>query len=171
MKTDKLPFFKYNPNIYENDYLVFKENICQCCRKKVSTYIQNMYTSASVDCICLDCVADGTAAKKFDGLFVQDADKLDNDEAKQELFYRTPGYWSWQGEQWVGCCNDYCAYIGPVGTKELEELKIADEFFEEDGSFNDIKNAREYMTKEGSLCGYLFQCIHCGKYHLRMDFD
>ena len=25
--------------------------------------------------------------------------------------------------------------------------------------------------KDGSLCGYLFQCLHCGKYYLRIDAD
>lgn len=36
---------------------------------------------------------------------------------------------SWQGEYWLACCDDFCAYIGDVGTKELEEMGIADEVF------------------------------------------
>lgn len=46
-----------------------------------------------------------------------------------ELFHRTPGYISWQGEYWLACCDDYCAYIETVGTKELEEMGIANEVF------------------------------------------
>jgi protein yieJ len=31
----------------------------------------------------------------------------------------------------VACCDDYCAFLGDVGTKELEELGIADEVFDD----------------------------------------
>ena len=119
----------------------------------------------------MDCVASGKAAEKFDGSFIQDADSIDNEAATEELFCRTPGYVSWQGENWAACCNDYCEYIGTVGTKELDELGIADDLFEADGSFDGYDNAREYLVKDGSLCGYLFRCLHCGKYHLRIDAD
>ena len=71
----------------------------------------------------------------------------------------------------MACCNDYCEYIGTVGTKELEELGIADDFFEADGSFDGYDFARECLGKDGSLCGYLFRCLHCGKYYLRVDAD
>jgi len=57
------------------------------------------------------------------------------------------------------------------GTKELEELGIAEQLFDEDGSFEGYDNARQYLVKDGSFCGYLFQCFHCGKYHLRVDAD
>ena len=51
-------------------------------------------------------------------------------------------------------------------------MDIADEVFEEyymrDDFFEDVE---EYLVKDGSLCGYLFQCLHCGKYHLWVDAD
>ncbi len=171
MNSSNLPQFKYNPNVYENGYVEFQKGICQCCGKEVDAYIDVLYTTEDVDCICMFCVADGSAARKYNGDFIQDADPIDNESAKDELFHRTPGYLSWQGENWVACCNDYCEYIGPVGTKELEELGIADEFFEEDGSYDGYEKAREYLVKNGSLCGYLFRCLHCGKYYLRVDAD
>lgn len=34
-----------------------------------------------------------------------------------------------------------------------------------------IEDVREYLVKDGSLCGYLFRCLHCGKYHLWVDAD
>lgn len=101
----------------------------------------------------------------------QKAEKIDNDDATVELFSRTPGYLSWQGEYWLACCNDYCEYLGTVGTKELEELGIADEIFETDGSFDSFEDAREYLVKDGSLSGYLFRCLHCGKYKMNVDAD
>ena len=169
--TKHLPKFKYHPNVYECGVVEFGKGTCNCCGKEVEAYVQMMYTTEDVDCICMDCVASGKAAEKFDGSFIQDADSIDNEAASEELWCRTPGYLSWQGENWVACCNDYCEYIGTVGTKELEELGIADELFEADGSYEGWKDARKYLTKDGSLCGYLFHCLHCGKYHLRVDAD
>ena len=171
MNAENLPKFKYHPNVYESGKVEFGKGICDCCGKKVEAYVQSMYTRESVDCICMECVASGAAAEKSKGEFIQDADPVDNEEARKELFCRTPGYLSWQGENWVACCNDYCEYLGTVGTKELEELEIADELFEADGSFDGFDEARKYLVKDGSLCGYLFRCLHCGKYHLRVDAD
>ena len=166
-----LPKFKYHPNIYESDCVNFEQGVCECCGKTVEVYVPIMYSKEDVNCICMECVASGAAAEKFDGSFIQDADSIDNEEAQNELYCRTPGYVSWQGENWAACCNDYCAYLGTVGTPELEKLGIADDFFEEDGSFDGYDLARECLTKDGSLCGYLFRCLHCGKYHLRVDAD
>lgn len=171
MDISNLPKFKYHPNVYESGKVEFSKGVCDCCGKEVEAYVQMMYTTADVDCICMDCIASGAAAEKFDGSFIQDADPIDNEEASEELFCRTPGYVSWQGENWAACCNDYCEYIGTVGTKELEELGIADELFEADGSFDGFEDARKYLVKDGSLCGYLFRCLHCGKYHLRVNAD
>ena len=54
--------FKYHPNIYEDDILVHENGVCQCCGKQVDEYIEHIYSSEDVECICLYCVNDGTAA-------------------------------------------------------------------------------------------------------------
>ena len=100
MNKAQLPKFKYHPNIYESDIVEFLEGECDCCHKKTEAYIQTMYCVEEVNCICMECVASGVAADKFNGTFIQDADEIDNAEAKEELFKRTPGYISWQGENW-----------------------------------------------------------------------
>lgn len=166
-----LPVFKYHPHIYDSNLVTFDEGICQCCGQKVGAYIESMYCKEDVDCICLDCVASGRAAKKFNGQFVQDAEPVSDPAKTEELFRRTPGYISWQGEYWLACCDDYCAYLGDVGTKELEEMGIADEVFEEYDARNEYEDVRLYLEKCGSMAGYLFRCLHCGKYHLRVDAD
>lgn len=48
-------------------------------------------------------------------------------------------------------------------------MSIADEVFAEYDARDEFDNAREYLEKRGSLAGYLFQCLHCGKYHLWID--
>ena len=58
-----------------------------------------------------------------------------------------------------------------VGTRELKAMNIADEVIGEyvqRGAFEDIE---EYLVKDGPMCGYLFKCLHCGKYHLWVDAD
>ena len=169
MDNKEYPVFRYNPNAYVNGIIEKGKAVCQCCGKSVEKYISNMYTMEEVDCICVFCVADGSAADKFDGTFIQNADPIDNKEATKELFCRTPGYWSWQGENWVACCDDYAEFIDRVGTKELEEIGIADDMFLEDGSFEEFNNARDLLEKDGNLQGYLFRCIHCRKYYMRVD--
>lgn len=170
--TNSLPKFKYHPNLYESDVVIFKKGICQCCGKEVEAYIESMYSCEEISCICLNCVADGTAAKKFDGEFIQDVEKLVSDPSKtDELLHRTPGYISWQGEYWLTCCDDYCEFIGDVGTKELEEMGIADEVFEEFYTKKSLDGVRDSLTKAGRCAGYLFRCSHCGKYHLWVDCD
>lgn len=120
--------------------------------------------------ICMECVASGKAVEKFGGGFVQDAEKALTKEKIDELFKRTPGYVSWQGENWLACCDDYCEYLGDVGYTELKEMNLIhliDEFKEEEDA--DFDN--EDLEKGGSPAGYLFRCLHCGKYRLNVDFD
>ena len=99
-----------------------------------------------------------------------DAEKALDKEKIDELFKRTPGYVSWQGENWLACCDDYCEYLGDVGYAELKEMNLIhliDEFKEEEDA--DFDN--EVLEKGGSPAGYLFRCLHCGKYRLNVDFD
>lgn len=165
-----LPKFKYHPNLYEGDKVTWADGVCECCGKKVGAYIENMYCMEEVECICLNCVANGKAAEKFDGDFIEQVEKRVSDPEKtDELLHRTPGYFSWQGEYWLTCCDDYCAYIGEVGTKELEEMGIADEVIEEYEARGEYQDIRENLVKKGWISGYLFQCLHCRKYHLYVD--
>ena len=179
MRDENLPQFKYQPNAYKNGSVLFnrswfRKKICQCCGEKATAYVPTMYAAEDVTCVCVDCVASGRAAKKFNGEFVQDAERrVGSSENTAELFQRTPGYESWQGEYWLTCCNDYCAYIDTVGLKELKRMNVSDEIFDgydERLGFHD-EGARTQLSKTHSPCGYLFRCLHCGKYHLWVDGD
>ena len=173
-KILKLPKFQYHPNIYDREKVLggvkFGENICQCCGKKTEVYVSRMYCIEDIHCICMECVANGKAAQKYNGEFIQDAERISDKEKRKELFCQTPGYSSWQGEYWLACCNDYCEYLGDVGYTELKKMNlenIIDEY-KEKVSF-DFDN--ECLEKGGSLSGYLFRCRHCGKYRLGVDYD
>lgn len=171
--------FKYHPNVYDMDIFYHAEDgnfpICECCGKPTEYSYETMYSVEDVDCICPECIATGRAAEKFNGEFVQFAedDKVNDEEKRDELYKRTPGYISWQGECWLACCNDYCEYIGGVGTEELEKMGIADEVFEDyfERNGSDCDWVRDCLADGGSLSGYLFRCLHCKKYHLGVDAD
>ncbi|VYU67474.1 hypothetical protein [Clostridium tertium] len=169
--------FKYHPNVWEQEVFSRSKNgeyvVCQCCENETEFFLENMYTSEDVNCICPSSVASGLASEKYNGDFIQDAeiDKVNDTDKIDELFKKTPGYVSWQGEYWLACCNDFCAYIGDIGTKELEEFGIADEVFAEYDKLGGYDEVREYLVKAGSMAGYLFKCLNCGKYHLWVDAD
>lgn len=167
-----LPKFKYHPNLYDDAIVIFDEGTCECCGKEVSAFIENIYSSRDLYCICLECIANGAAAKKFKCEFVQDAEKVSDPEKVDELFHRTPGYSNWQGEYWLACCDDYCQYIGMVRIDELDELGITKEVLKEyskrENSYP-IEDVQENLDVDGSMTGYLFKCSHCGKYHLWVD--
>ena len=170
-----LPQFRYYPDpVGTGTFEEGEEKTCPCCGKKSTVYYSILpYCIENVENLCPLCISNGEAAKKYDATFIQDAEwnGEPDKEKDEELFCRTPGYIILQGEYWLSCCDDYCAYLGTVGTRELKAMDIADEVFSEYAARNEFKDVKEYLVKDGSLCGYLFRCLHCGKYHLWVDAD
>lgn len=177
-KLKALPHFRYHPDPFKTG--VFKDDasvVCECCGQATDAYYcGSIYCVADVNYLCPHCIASGAAAAKFDASFIQDADPLppstSNAQAKtEELFKRTPGYFNWQGEHWLTCCDDYCEFLGDVGTKELQDLGIAEEVFADyalRGGFA-VDDVRNYLIAGGDMAGYLFRCLHCGKYKIYVD--
>ena len=173
--SQSLPHFIYHPDPLSTGAFVEGEaKLCPSCGKESNVYYDLIpYCIDNIENLCPFCIANGLAAEKFDAEFVQDAEwsGQTNPEKDKLLFCQTPGYSSWQGENWLSCCQDYCAYLGRVGTKELKEMGIAEQVladYEERGEYQDIE---EYLVKDGSLCGYLFRCLHCQKYQIWVDAD
>ena len=175
----ELPKFRYHPDPIGTE--AFKKanepQVCECCGKETEYYYRDPFFSIDdVKCLCPWCIADGSAANKFDGAFQDEysCDEIDDDSKLDELIHRTPGYCGWQQEYWLAHCGDYCAFVGYVGMKELEDIGIADKLesiYRKDAAMFDIQDIRECMTNNGSMQGYLFKCLHCGKYQLYADCD
>ena len=170
-----LPHFIYHPDpLATGSFVEGEAKVCPSCGKESNVYYAlRPYSIEEIEHLCPTCIANGLAAKKFDAEFVQDAECQGefDPEKDQLLFCQTPGYSSWQGENWLSCCQDYCAYLGTVGTRELKDMGIAEQVladYEERGEYQDIE---EYLVKDGSLCGYLFRCLHCQKYQIWVDAD
>jgi len=171
-----IPKFRYHPNPLATGAFEESEEgvICDCCGKTTHIYYEApFYAVEDIDYLCPTCIANGDAAKKFDGSFQDDysVDDVEDSKKLDELIYRTPGYCGWQQEYWRAHCGDFCAYLGRVGAVELKALGIMDEVLD-DPMWDDVQKE---MIKEsvngGHLQCYLFQCLHCKKHLLWLDFD
>lgn len=174
-----IPKYKYHPNPIKTGALIQgAQRKCDCCNENTNIWYQSPFytTHNDIECICPTCIANGMAASKFDGEF-QDAASVDrvSDPAKlDELIHRTPGYCGWQQEYWVAHCDDYCAFVGYVGWKEIVEMGIDDQIeknYNQELNGFDINDVKKYMYNEGGMQGYLFRCLHCGEYFLYVDCD
>ena len=174
----KLPKFRYFPNpIGADSFASAKEGEevrCPCCGKAAEYYYNlRPYCTADIEHLCPACIASGAAAKKFGCDFVQRAEAVSDAEKTEELFQRTPGYMTWQGEYWLAHCDDYMEYLGEVGAKELKEAGIWEDVIAEYATHFDCD--AEYMedclVAGGTVTGYLFRCLHCGAYRIWVDVD
>ena len=173
-----LPEFKYHPDPLRNEVFCKGEpHRCDCCGRETEIWYESpFYSAEDVECLCPQCIADGSAAAKFDGAFQDSAsvDPVSDPEKLRELTERTPGYHGWQQEYWLAHCDDYCAFLGYVGWKEIEEMGLAQEIeesYRQDLCGFDFADIKAYMSREGGLTGYLFRCLHCGKHFLYADCD
>lgn len=172
-----LPVFRYHP--YPMETGAFQESaegvICDCCEQITHIFYEAPFFAVeTIKHLCPDCIADGRAAKKFDGIFqddscvdegVNDPDKLD------ELISRTPGYCGWQQGYWRAHCGDYCAFLGYVGAKELRALNLLEEVLDDSSWNNQEKEMIQESMNGGHLQCYLFQCLHCQKHLIWIDCD
>ncbi|OWY18177.1 hypothetical protein C7N43_27940 [Sphingobacteriales bacterium UPWRP_1] len=179
-----LPEFKYNPNALKLGIFEETDATCPVCNQQRGyRYTGPFYCRENPEDICPWCIKDGSAAKKYKGEFVDSAsiegysgspDVPGNipypPEAIDELIHRTPSYSGWQQEAWPGHCNDLCAFIDYAGSADI--APFLDELREDIDSFGyDEGMVEESLEKNGTLAGYLFQCLHCGKHRLHVDSE
>lgn len=168
----KIPYFKYHPDPMKTEVFVERAAVCPCCGKETDVVYEGpFYSIEDVADLCPDCIANGAAAKKYDGAF-QDAESVDevSDPAKlDELIHRTPGYCGWQQEYWRAHCDDFCAYLGDADYARLMELGILEEVMA-DPHLDPWLRENPRSLGQGPY-GYLFRCLHCGKYLLHVDYD
>ena len=162
-KRDKLglPSFRYHPDPLDTGAFEQSEESVVC-------------TVEDIKYLCPECIASGEAARKYNGSFQDDCsldDGVDDPEKLDELIHRTPGYSGWQQEYWRAHCGDYCAYLGNVGASELRALDVLEEVLDDPMWDDEHKEMIQESVNGGHLQCYLFQCLHCGKHLVWMDFD
>lgn len=171
-----LPIFKYHPDPIATGAIEKTKASCECCGKSRGfRATSTIYSIHEVETICPWCIADGSAAKTFDGSF-SDSHPLLSDEIDKEIVKevceRTPSFISWQQERWLSHCNDACEFHGDAEKSDLVDLqnKNLDQFL-----------ANEYITakvwsiilqsydKGGDTAIYKFKCRVCGENQFYAD--
>uniref|UniRef100_A0A7C2JZ59 CbrC family protein n=1 Tax=Schlesneria paludicola TaxID=360056 RepID=A0A7C2JZ59_9PLAN len=179
-----LPKFKYHPDPMATGSVTKSRTKCVCCGKvRGYIYVGPVYAADEYDeCICPWCIGDGSAHKKLDAEFTDDAGIGDDgrwgkvsQRVIDEVTCRTPGFNSWQGERWWTHCRDAAQFLGSVGKKELNLLgppaiaAIRDSAEQmEEPEWNRLFAA---LRKNGSPTAYLFRCAKCGKYGGYYEYD
>ena len=171
----ELPKFEFSPNAYELDVFEKEDGICSCCNENRNLkYTGSFYSEEEPNYICAWCIENGKAAEMFEGEFNDYAGIENSENIAEELLLkiseRTPSYISWQQEVWLSHCNQPCKLLSYADAKTIEPLldELNDDI-ENNGYEPEI--IKEHLSKEGSLVGYLFQCVNCGQHRLQVDCD
>lgn len=175
----ELPNFRYHPDPVSSGSVVESAERCRCCGKNRGyVYAGPVYSEEELDdALCPWCIADGAAHRKFDATFV-DWEAFGEDVPSgvvDEIAERTPGFNSWQGEQWPSCCGDAAAFVAPAGIQELrarQEMEgsvvtyIVQEMGISGGAAMRLLNS---LKKDKGPTVYVFQCLHCRRHLFHID--
>jgi uncharacterized protein CbrC (UPF0167 family) len=175
-----LPVFKYHRDPIQSGSVKQSTARCRCCGEaRGYIYTGPVYSEHDLDdSICPWCIAEGTAHTKFDASFVDEAALPDElrENITQEVAWRTPGYNSWQSEQWFACCNDAMRFLEPAGIREireryreLESTVLGNIIYDLHISGGAATRMLGSLDKEQGPTAYIFQCIHCSGYRTFVD--
>lgn len=136
------------------------------------------------DGLCPWCIADGSAAERFDATFNHlhdgppptDPLRSAPDHALDEIARRTPGFSAWQQEHWMFCCGDGAAFLGAVGWDDLIAHPEAITALRQQvaGWGFDVEDVAAFVGSldvDGSSTAYLFRCLRCGTHLAYADTD
>jgi len=177
-----LPSFRYHPDPIASGSVAPSGAACRACgQARGYIYTGPVYAEEELeDALCPWCIADGSAAARFDADFVDPAGVGDVGRwstvpaaVAEEVAKRTPGFTGWQQERWWTHCGDAAAFLGRTGHPELvtrwpeaiEALRLEIGFKGKD--WDDYLHS---LDAEGSPTGYVFRCRHCGALGGYSDF-
>ncbi|WP_139921737.1 CbrC family protein [Hymenobacter sp. DG01] len=180
--SSALPQFTFNPNAYTLGLFEQKDITCECCQQpRPYNYTGPIYCEADVEDLCPWCIADGSAAAKWDAEFQDwasvegnspdpaEASAPINAASLEEVVSRSPGCNSWQQGVWLTHCQDMCVFLGYVGGEDIRPL--LPELRPDLQGWPDEDFLLRSLSADGGLTGYLFQCHHCGQHRLHIDCD
>lgn len=111
----KLPQFRYHPDPVGTGSIVADEVSCVSCeQRRPYTYTGPVYAEEELnEAICPWCIADGSAASRFDATFTDAMWAVPDDvpeDVTEEVLCRTPGFTGWLQEEWLHHCGDAAAF-------------------------------------------------------------
>jgi uncharacterized protein CbrC (UPF0167 family) len=160
--------------------IIVSDAQCRCCRQaRGYIYTGPVYSATELeDAFCPWCIADGSAHREFDASFVDnEAFALDVPEpVVGEISERTPGYDTWQSQEWPACCNDATAFLGPAGIvdirtsyRDLEGSVLSHIIYNMSISGGAATRLLESLNRETGPTAYIFKCIGCGEFQFHID--
>jgi uncharacterized protein CbrC (UPF0167 family) len=175
------PHFRYHPDPVDSGAFEEVTFTCACCSKVRSwRYRLPAYgTSDLRDSLCPWCIADGSAAARFDLVFTDLHDTWDPEVdlgVREEIERRTPGFSGWQQERWLFHCGDAAAYVGSGGWGDVRDLpgavadlraQVADWGFDDE----EIDAFVESLDVDASPVAHIFGCLACGRHLAYADLD
>lgn len=175
--TRTLPVFRYYADPLKSGVISISGESCQCCGNATGyIYSASFYSTADESRFCPWCIADGSAAKKFDGEF-NDSISIGMGEIElpesvvDEVALRTPSFFSFQQEQWWAHCNDAGQFIGEIEHVE-HSLLASDTGLHFRQSIQENQHLYtdadwEWLiatpSKKRNVACYVFRCLHCGE--------
>ena len=169
--------FKYMSDSYLTT--VFTEELftCDCCREvKELKYIGPQYSSGSNDAIlCAQCIQNGEAVESgLVGFFNEIDLECVDDNVSNEICYRTPGFFTWQDQEWATHCNDACEFHGDDSAQDIidaDESTIHIWMERYDQSRKDWESFMTGYVPGGDQGVYKFICKHCNAMVINWDFS
>lgn len=178
-----LPTFLFFPDPLREGVFETSHERCDVCRRQRGWLYNGPAYGEHDDkpSLCPWCIADGSAAATFGVSFHDRLRRIEDgagcrisDTDRTTLMERTPGYLSWQGNEWVVCCGRPCVYLGEADRGDLTgrwAAALPSMFAETDWPADEITEfARDYF-KGGSHGAYVFQCLNCGQLGGYWDCD
>ena len=153
--SDTLPSFTYHPNPISTGSVERSAGTCRCCgQARGYIYVGPVYGLEDLhDSLCPWCIADGSAARALGAEFA-DARPLKQAgvaaAVTEEVHLRTPGYSSWQSEQWLVHCGDACEFHGRASPDELASAGV---------------------VPRGLSAPFKFKCRHCATVLFAQDLS
>lgn len=173
-----IPVFRYHPDPLATGSIRQSDVVCVCCEiARGYIYTAAVYAAGSYrDRICPWCIADGSAAEKLKAMFscyLSLAEAGVPNAVIEEVTRRTPGFNSWQQENWLTCCGDACEFHGDAPRSELQALQgstLARTLASWNWKEGNWMKFIEHYQPGGNPAVYKFRCRHCGDTAYAVDF-
>lgn len=176
MSSASLPAFKYHPDPVATGHIKNSDTVCVCCQQpKGYVYVGPVYGPSQLrDRLCPWCIASGLAASRFQCFFCVEDSLLDAGLSRGiviEVTRRTPGYNSWQQQDWLACCDDACEFHGDATPGEVAAMAgetLSHHLRQWRMTAERWRELLKVYEPGGGISLFRFVCRHCrtAKYHL-----
>ena len=181
--SEPLPVFRYHADPVRSGSVEQSHTACKCCgQKRGFVYVGPVYAEADDldEAICPWCIADGSAAAKFEAYFNNVGEIVGEvpEAVREEIEKRTPGYITLQEGEWRACCGDAMAFIMRASEKDLLSREFPKSrsalmkqlILVEKISSPDAAEFVMTLTKDSDHSAFMFRCLKCGKYQFQVEY-